>query len=247
MRLTRSTGPGFTLIELLVVIGIIALLIAILIPVLRKARMASQRTQCQSNVRQLYIGVLNYCNENHDWYPTCSYPADGTAYVEYPDDWLWWNADRDVDQSPIAKCLKVRGEPLKTVLRCPADIFDDRMPLSILSPKRKISNGPYLYSYGINSGVGINEGSGGLAQRTKRNQWHRPAGKILFCEDLNRMPTNYAQAAWDWTFQLTRRHGSGISKKTHKVMGINVTAGFMDGHVSLVDEDFATDRSNSCP
>src|SRR5437763_330533 len=72
----RSSGAprrcGFTLVELLVVIGIIALLIGILLPVIRRSRMAAQRTQCQSNVRQLCIGVQNYANENHDWYPTCA-------------------------------------------------------------------------------------------------------------------------------------------------------------------------------
>ncbi len=68
---------GFTLVELLVVIGIIAVLMGLLLPVVNKARAAGYRTACQSNVRQLYIGILNYCNDNHDWYPTCSGAADG--------------------------------------------------------------------------------------------------------------------------------------------------------------------------
>src|SRR2546430_10780000 len=60
---------AFTLVELLVVIGIIALLIAILLPVLGKAREASQKTACLSNLRQLGAVMQIYATENHDVIP----------------------------------------------------------------------------------------------------------------------------------------------------------------------------------
>src|SRR4051794_23819680 len=55
---------AFTLVELLVVIGIIALLIAILMPALQRARDQAVRTQCMSNVRQLTIGWIQYATEH---------------------------------------------------------------------------------------------------------------------------------------------------------------------------------------
>ena len=60
---------GFTLIELLVVISIIALLIAILLPALRAARELGITTQCQSNQRQIGLGLVMYANDNNDYLP----------------------------------------------------------------------------------------------------------------------------------------------------------------------------------
>jgi prepilin-type N-terminal cleavage/methylation domain-containing protein/prepilin-type processing-associated H-X9-DG protein len=51
---------GFTLVELLVVIAIIGILVALLLPAIQAAREAARRAQCQSNMRQLGVGLLNY-------------------------------------------------------------------------------------------------------------------------------------------------------------------------------------------
>src|ERR1043165_2296074 len=65
-RLARS---GFTLVELLVVIAIIALLSAILFPVFSRARENARRSSCQSNLKQLGLGILQYTQDYDEKFP----------------------------------------------------------------------------------------------------------------------------------------------------------------------------------
>ena len=55
--------------ELLVVIGVIAVVIAILLPTISKARQAAARTVCMSNLHQIGIGIISYSNDNHGYWP----------------------------------------------------------------------------------------------------------------------------------------------------------------------------------
>jgi prepilin-type N-terminal cleavage/methylation domain-containing protein/prepilin-type processing-associated H-X9-DG protein len=60
---------GFTLIELLVVIAIIAILAAILFPVFARARENARRSSCQSNVRQITLGIKQYVQDYDEKFP----------------------------------------------------------------------------------------------------------------------------------------------------------------------------------
>ncbi|MEO6907137.1 MAG: DUF1559 domain-containing protein, partial [Abditibacteriaceae bacterium] len=64
-RCRISKGLGFTLIELLVVIAIIAILAAILFPVFARARENARRASCQSNLKQIALGIIMY-NQDYD-------------------------------------------------------------------------------------------------------------------------------------------------------------------------------------
>jgi len=79
---------GFTLIELLVVIAIIALLAAILFPVFARARENARRTSCQSNLKQIGIGITQYTQDYDEIFP----PARRLTGLPSPDDWVPWHA-----------------------------------------------------------------------------------------------------------------------------------------------------------
>jgi prepilin-type N-terminal cleavage/methylation domain-containing protein/prepilin-type processing-associated H-X9-DG protein len=65
----RSRKMGFTLIEILVVIAIIAILAAILFPVFARARENARRASCQSNLKQLSLGLIQYTQDYDERYP----------------------------------------------------------------------------------------------------------------------------------------------------------------------------------
>jgi len=75
---TTRIDQGFTLIELLVVIAIIAILAAILLPVLAQSKIRAQGISCLSNMRQIQIGSTLYGSENNDFMPENT-PAGGIA------------------------------------------------------------------------------------------------------------------------------------------------------------------------
>jgi len=76
----RCQTNGFTLTELLVVIAIIAILAALLLPALSKAKATSQSTSCQNNLKQLQLAWNSYENDNQDFFP----PNNSTSVQGIP-------------------------------------------------------------------------------------------------------------------------------------------------------------------
>jgi prepilin-type N-terminal cleavage/methylation domain-containing protein/prepilin-type processing-associated H-X9-DG protein len=82
---------GFTLIELLVVIAIIAVLAAILFPVFGRARENARRASCQSNLKQIGLGILQY-TQDYDEAMIASWYGDSDVVSDNGDNYKWMDA-----------------------------------------------------------------------------------------------------------------------------------------------------------
>jgi prepilin-type processing-associated H-X9-DG protein/prepilin-type N-terminal cleavage/methylation domain-containing protein len=149
-RFCRRRG-GFTLIEMLVVIAIIVVLISLLMPAVAAARNAANSVQCQSNLRQLGLAVLQYRDQNGS-FPQyrAEYPPIVNAYGVVRPRWQWilapyiggWaqNPDAIVAAGPVDTTYTLVPLDNKALI-CPAMDSSSSFTYSI-------RNGSYGYNFG---------------------------------------------------------------------------------------------------
>jgi len=126
-RLDKVSTGAFTLIELLVVIAIIAILAAMLLPSLSKAKLKAQGIRCLNNHKQLTLAWKMYNDDNRD---NLLYASEGSSYDPNVDPYVWvkgnmsftsdrsnWDVEQDIKKSPLwPYCGKNTG-----IWKCPAD------------------------------------------------------------------------------------------------------------------------------
>lgn len=109
---------GFTLVELLVVIGIIALLISILLPALRRAREQANAVACQSNQRQLMMAFLTFAHDHKNCLPG-NFWDRGSRDPE-KGCWLLGTTDGQYTRGPESGTIFKYVQRNKGVYRCPS-------------------------------------------------------------------------------------------------------------------------------
>src|SRR5512144_3208696 len=95
----KAAEPGFTLIELLVVIAIIAILAALLLPALAKAKEKAQGIYCLNNTKQLMLANHMYQGDNRDNFPMALHggfvPVPHTTTRPWVSGWMDWTTGPD--------------------------------------------------------------------------------------------------------------------------------------------------------
>jgi prepilin-type N-terminal cleavage/methylation domain-containing protein len=118
-RSSRSLGDGFTLIELLVVIAIIAILAAMLLPALTKAKVKAQGIKCISNLRQLQVGWYLYSGDFGD--KICPTYGVGDPAPDPKGNWCYGDIVTSATANDIKRGLLWPYINGLGVYKCPAD------------------------------------------------------------------------------------------------------------------------------
>jgi len=116
---TPRAKKGFTLIELLVVIAIIAILAAILFPVFARARENARRASCQSNLKQIGLGVMQYTQDYDEKYPIVEFYPRSTP-GKFATNYTLWAEVLD----PYIKSTQIWYCPSNTDTNTPKAVAD---------------------------------------------------------------------------------------------------------------------------
>jgi prepilin-type N-terminal cleavage/methylation domain-containing protein/prepilin-type processing-associated H-X9-DG protein len=222
---SKPERRAFTLLELLVVIAIIALLAALLLPALSRARQQAGAATCANNLRQLGLAFVLYCEANNDTFPA---PGSASVYGPQPEDWIWWQRSRDVNQSAIVPYISKFNPKL---FCCPQD------------PGAGSPAQVYPYSYSLNSWDLEGEINPGMSSiitpdrklyAFKMAQVKNPSGKIMLVDE-DRGTIDDSRWAAEYDNLISERHNR------HGVVS------FADGHVRLVLPQFGQSEANTKP
>jgi len=228
----RRHQSGFSLVELLVVIGVIAVLMGLLMPVLGRARESANRTACMSNMRQLAAGLLQYASDNRGYFPRAS-----QNIVYAVDDWIYYQYGRDPSQGKLVPYCGVPRPDRPGVYRCPSDDPSTHLWYWTDPVNNKVRFN-YPYSYSVNYAICKLPGR----PLVKITQVRQAPAKILVVDESS---DTIDDGAWAWAEQngndgnvLSRRHesrgGEHPFARDNSSLGARGNVAFCDAHVEYL-------------
>jgi prepilin-type N-terminal cleavage/methylation domain-containing protein/prepilin-type processing-associated H-X9-DG protein len=234
-RLVRGLAPpekdnphneAFTLIELLVVIAIIAILAAMLLPALSKAKTNAQSIYCLNNLKQLQLGWKLYETDNNGWFPVNTSRVIAGQPESISNSWVWGNAQFDTNTTNITTGSLYPDINSVAVYHCPAD----------QATVKGSASAQHLRSYSIEGWLGSNfnfgpewdwpdpnpSEIGGYVYKTRDSTLTRPGPSEVFAFiDDNELTIDdgiFVIGEGDWWDCPADRHNQGANLS------------FLDGH-----------------
>jgi prepilin-type N-terminal cleavage/methylation domain-containing protein/prepilin-type processing-associated H-X9-DG protein len=218
----KNRTPGFTLIELLVVIAIIAILAALLLPALSRAKVSAQRTSCLNKLRQWGLAQTMYSEDNSDYLPREA-ETSGSSLMNWAQ--IVATDGGDVWYNALPRFLKLRGAAdyltdkpgfysRNSLLHCPTARL----------PQNAVLDSFVYFSLGMNSKLIM-----GSTARIKTTTIRQPSSTVVFLDSrcsTNEVKVDSAQTdsglgqPSSFANRFAARHGSSGN------------LAFMDGHAT---------------
>ena len=263
---SKENRHGFTLIELLVVIAIIAILAAMLLPVLAKAKLRAQGISCLSNMKQLQLAALIYGNSSDDSMPAnVTLRAGGDTVSSKPNwvDGVFYSANHGstINESPVG-CEtnpfylgvqgKTGGNPVVSLIgsigtycneagayHCPADIYNS--PTYHVPRVRSCSANAWVDGTGAGPGA-----MGGVTYKVFKKI--SDFGGLLSASDCFVFADENPQSLNDGWFEFIPS-GATVNDQPAVNHGYSSSLSFADGHAELVlwHDSFLTYHTSNDP
>jgi len=203
---------GFTLIELLVVIAIIGILMAILLPALKKAKEQGQRVVCKSNLKNYAVGIFMYAGDNDDKFcdPRSCYFSQVTAYpvesgLTSPIHLRWCNGDLNLRNhseyaGPFFSYMQdARAFICPTFSRIASRASEDHF---YQADAGNLRNYKPWYNYTMNAYLGSPDSGVKNSRVMKLSEVKHPAKTFSFTEESALVDTEYNVSGLNDTYMI---------------------------------------------